>query len=591
MNPYQAAMQGEEYNAQNVMQGYQQQLAQQQVQAAQTQNQVGQLQLSELQRQQQNQRIMQQALTQVYAPSASAAPQGQQPAVASPPPGGAPAAEPSASDYFLGFGAPIPNSQMPGAAPATAPTGTSPAPIPAAKPPASATAGVPSGVARMQATIDRAVQLGASPDYIAKMQQGVLETQEAYAKAGTAANSLAVALHSGQQSLLQGMFSQVDDQGNRTWSDATPQKWNSFQQRAVAQNLLQPQDLVDIKAAHPDGSPPTANELQHYSATLEMAKEFAANGLVEAQTREALQNQQKAQLANIQAQRALAAASMNSANNYGEATNRRAALVEKDPDLDGVLPDFSTQDPNGKLTPEDRVSIEAAGQTPEQQATTGITRMNAETNRTFREATASTRDTMAAIAQERADTAAQLVQIRKDLASQPKDAATRQANSQYQSILLQQMKLQADAQKQAADAADPEHKNGYHSLATNAWVDPQKELDATLDNLATLTQRRYALAAQAGIQEPIPLNDALAKINRVPFNPSAAFQGRGNAQPAAVAPPPTAPVQRPTTAPGAPKPQTWNIGGQQRSAGSPIWIGDKQFTFDGLDQNGKVLYH
>ena len=542
-NPYQAAMQGEEYAQQLRASNLGQQLTQQQIQSAQTGNQVQDIQLQDLQRQQRDREIMRDALSQIYAPN-----HGQQPAAVP---------EPEQPSFMVPASAPTPVAQYMGAESLPPkPAGyVPPRPIVPAQAPQAAPGSGPAGLDRMQSVIDYMTQHGASPDFVSNISQGVLKTREAYAQAAKEQNALQVQLHTGQNALLQGTFSHVNQDGTRQWEDASPQTWNAFLQRAVQQNLLQPGDLAAIQQAHPDGAPPTKDELQHYSSTLEMAKDFASQGLVEAQTREAIAKQKADEIKNAQAIRDDAASRLGAQETYGDYQNLRADLTKAHPELAGTFARFADRDPEAPMSDEDKRLVQNAGQTAQQQAQTAEMKQRLDEQKLYQEGLLAARGDQTAIRRQMLDNQRELIEMRKQMAGQTANSQAvnvRQGRSEYLKTNTQEGILQRQRLAIAGAMANQE-KTGQVALDKNQEPrDLQAELDQVTDQLEETIVAKHDAAQRAGLTPPLGLDKELTKIGRPPARPNLGPVVVLPGQPGPAKPPLPAGLQNAPAAPAAP---------------------------------------
>jgi len=549
-NPYQAAMQGQEYEQQSQQNLLNQQLTQEQIQAQQTIEQQRQTELQQARQQQANQGILRQALQSIYGTQQPAAQPPVQPAAPTVPlPGNA-----TAADYLTaGNGGASGLSQY-----APLPT-RPPGPVPpdAAQPqaagPAPQTTGPQSWIERQQALVDYVATHGGTPDFVSNLQQGIYAAKENLAKLATAENAAQLAKHASQYSLLSGMFS--DGKGN--WQDVNPQSLGTFLQVAQQRGLLAPGDVQAITAQHPDGKIP-ATDVQHYANTLLLAKDFAEQGLKDAQTREAEANQQKTQIANQRAILDDASAKLATQPTWGDYQNLRADIAKVHPELAGVLPQYSDRDPETPLSADDRTSIRGLGQTAEQQGSMAILAQNAATRQAQAEGMVQARNDANDIKRYMAETQRELINFRKEQGAQTANSQAvdvRQGRTEYGQSLAQESILQRQRLNIAA-AMQNQQKTG-----TVPQRDLQGEMDQVNNQLEELIYHKHDAAARGKVTPPIPLNQELDRIGRKPPAPppppTAAQAPDGLLAGGWPNPnPPAAPVvpARSTNAPAAPAP-------------------------------------
>ena len=581
------------------LRGQQQQQAQSagmypiQQQTAQAQSQQAQLQAQQMQIQVDQQKKLSQAWADTMSPTSSTA---DQPTPSTPPsvPAPPPVSAPPQSAAILDSPVAPPSGDMTDSlapAPATSPAPVGPAPATDAgdflgapqQAPAQPTAAPPRIVAapaappqtappaapsigpatdRLQAFYNRALQNGVMPQTLQPIQKAFLETQQGYARLGAEQLENDIKRHSLINGSLMGTFSTTDPTtGEQVWNQPTSQEWRDWVKNAAVQDHLTAQDVIAIQQKHPDGSPPTPQELEVYSHTLYTditLKQSAKEQLgIQDATAKLTEAQSKAQ----DALRTDAVNSLYQASNYGDFATRRAAVLAKYPDLAPTLPAFAGRDPVAPLSAPDRQAINEAAVTPEQRNSLAQQQAALQQRASYQSAALDLRGAIA-------DQNAALRQTALDLRTQgkgskltPAQIATQEGNITKNESALNAERLELGAT--LGKGKDPKGVALYNSdgTLTDDGVNVKARFEAATD---ALQKQQFRRADLYGIGKPDPQDVQTAQNGEsiaaddgsiwVKKGGVAFHTGAANATQAA-APPPSSAARAPQPA-ATPKPAT-----------------------------------
>lgn len=343
------------------------------------------------------------------------------------------------------------------------------------------------------------------------------------------------------------------DTGRPVFRGATNDEWSQFLNDQVSAGNMSAQARDTAMQLHPDGSPPSSDDLQQYSAKLKTASQAISQAQQMQQNADA-EKQRQQTLAEgaqkLQQQKILQASQLLSpTDNVGEYDKVYQTL---DPNIQKFFPNWASEYDNDEpITDGDRKRIERLGQTPEQQVQSDLTqelRNNTEAHWNAMDAASQQRAAAAAQNAGSNQTRADAYALREANGGQTGNSQAvdrRQAENEFQKLQLQEARLNSqriqlgNLMKSGKEVTD---KDGNPR-------DLQGEYSQVTDQLAGTLVDKYNAAGRAGRGTPtVSLQDALTAIGRGPNagNPGASGSRQAPPQQGAPAPRPnTAPANNP----------------------------------------------